>query len=717
MASSIPSNVQNQSLSTISVGNIQCIKLQGDKKTNNYNLWKDHIICLLESQDLLGFIDGKAPQSLRNFITQVLEESLKNTTREFDEMGGKELADEEHKINPEYVMWRRRDRLVKAWIMCSLTEEVMSIVVDSETARDVWIELEMAFSKPDVDTSTPEDAETGKDFNQYLELYRAALRADWNMAERVLMKDKDAAKARVNTSFETALHVAVMAKNANNFVAKLVDFMPNASLAYKDRHGDTALHATATAGNIEIANNLITRNPALLYIANSANRYPVHEAAQSANRRVLVYFLSVTKEPAPYEGEVGVALLISIIIADFFDLAFDLVNKYPYLATLCNGNKSALMTMAGKSSAFRSGHSFSFWERYIYNVPQMKSIYHMKLKHQDAIRLVECLLKNMESLTEPVAFAIFFDAMILASGQGIHEVIEMIVNTFPAAIHCHEGNTDYNIFHIAVKNRCENVYNLVYRMGAHKNHFADLWDNSGNSLLHLCAQLAPPHKLNLVSGAALQMQRELQWFKEIKNYVPPYARETTNDAGETPSMIFTEQHKELKKEGEKWMRNTATSCILVAALIVTVVFAAGITVPGGNDQFNGVPIWSKQTAFIIFYISDVISLFTSTTSLLLFLSLWTSRYAEEDFLSVLPKRLIIGLLTLFLSITFMMVAFSATVYLVFGQRRAWILIPVSALACFPITSFVLLQFPLLVDVISSTYGTGIFGKKSDKPFF
>ncbi|KAG8367170.1 hypothetical protein BUALT_Bualt16G0044700 [Buddleja alternifolia] len=484
-----------------------------------------------QKNDLLGFIDGKALQPLRNFITQALDESSKNTTREFDETGDKELADEEHKINPEHVMWRRRDRLVKAWIICSLTEEVMSVVVDSDTARDVWIELEMEFSKPEVDTSAPEDA-------------------------------------------ETALHIAVMAKNANNFVAKLVDFMPNASLAYKDHLGHTALHATATAGNIEIANILINRNPDLLYIANSENRYPVHQAAPN--------------------------------------LAFDLVNKDPYLATLCYRDKSALMTMAGKSSAFRSGHSFSFWERHIYNVPQMKSIYHMKLKHQDAIRLVECLLKKMESLTEP---------------EGIHEVIELIVNTFPAAIHCHEGDTNYNIFHIAVKNRCENVYNLVYRMGAQKNNFADLSDNRGNSLLHLSAELAPPHKLNLVSGAALQMQRELQWFKEIKNFVPPYARESTNDARKTPSLIFTEQHKELKKEREKWMRNTATSCILVAALIITVVFTA---------------------------------------------------------------------------------AFSATVYLVFGQRRAWVLIPVSALACFPITSFVLLQFPLLVDVISSTYGTGIF---------
>ncbi|KAE9446716.1 hypothetical protein C3L33_21389, partial [Rhododendron williamsianum] len=33
------------------------------------------------------------------------------------------------------------------------------------------------------------------------------------------------------------------------------------------------------------------------------------------------------------------------------------------------------------------------------------------------------------------------------------------------------------------------------------------------SMLHLAGQLAPPNKLNLVPGAALQMQRELQWLK------------------------------------------------------------------------------------------------------------------------------------------------------------------------------------------------------------
>ncbi|KAL0288293.1 UNVERIFIED_CONTAM: hypothetical protein Scaly_2736400 [Sesamum calycinum] len=182
-------------------------------------------------------------------------------------------------------------------------------------------------------------------------------------------------------------------------------------------------------------------------------------------------------------------------------------------------------------------------------------------------------------------------------------------------------------------------------------------------------------------------------------------------------MVFTEEHKMLKEEGEKWMKDTANSCMIATALIVTVMFAAAITVPGGNNNTSGFPIFSGNSAFIVFAISDAVSLFTSATSLLMFLAILTSRYAEQDFLYVLPKRLIVGLGTLFLSISSMMVAFSATLYLVFGRKEAWVLIPVGALACFPITSFALLQFPLLVDLIYSTYGPGIFKKQSNRPFY
>ncbi|KAK4432811.1 hypothetical protein Salat_1043300 [Sesamum alatum] len=306
---------------------------------------------------------------------------------------------------------------------------------------------------------------------------------------------------------------------------------------------------------------------------------------------------------------------------------------------------------------------------------------------------------------------------MIAARLGIHEVVEEIVEIFPSAFYCRVAYSNQNILHVAVINRSQHVYNLIHQMSDHKCLRANLYDSNQSNLLHFAGKLAPAHKLNEISGAALQMQREIQWYKEVEKFVSPEARECKNKDGKSPKMVFTEEHKILKEGGEKWMKDTSSSCMIAAALIITVMFAAAITVPGGNDSSNGFPIFSGNNAFIVFAISDAVSLFTSATSLLMFLAILTSRYAEEDFLYVLPKRLIIGLGTLFLSITFMMVAFSATLYIVFGRQEAWVLIPVGALACLPVTSFVLLQFPLLVELIYSTYGPGIFKKQSNRPFY
>lgn len=189
-------------------------------------------------------------------------------------------------------------------------------------------------------------------------------------------------------------------------------------------------------------------------------------------------------------------------------------------------------------------------------------------------------------------------------------------------------------------------------------------------------------------------------------------RSWPNKDGQTPQMLFTAEHKNLKADGEKWMKDTATACSITAALIATVMFAAAFTVPGGIDPATGTPLFTGRGAFELFAASEAISLFTSVTSLLMFLSILTARYAEEDFLYILPNRLSLGLFSLFVSITFMLVAFSATFYLVLKRDAEW-LVALLALACLPVASFVLLQFPLLVDVVYSTYGPGIFGKKGD----
>lgn len=56
-------------------------------------------------------------------------------------------------------------------------------------------------------------------------------------------------------------------------------------------------------------------------------------------------------------------------------------------------------------------------------------------------------------------------------------------------------------------------------------------------MLHLACKLAPTHRLNCVSGAALQMQREIQWFK-----VHHYSGQITNVIHLHPNIYVTEIH-------------------------------------------------------------------------------------------------------------------------------------------------------------------------------
>ncbi|KAI3845822.1 hypothetical protein MKX03_020319 [Papaver bracteatum] len=60
----------------------------------------------------------------------------------------------------------------------------------------------------------------------------------------------------------------------------------------------------------------------------------------------------------------------------------------------------------------------------------------------------------------------------------------------------------------------------------------------------------------------------MQWFKL-----------TRNKNGDPAQFVFSEEHKDLLKEGDDWLNDTSGSCMIVAALIATVAFAAAFTVP------------------------------------------------------------------------------------------------------------------------------------------
>jgi hypothetical protein len=169
----------------------------------------------------------------------------------------------------------------------------------------------------------------------------------------------------------------------------------------------------------------------------------------------------------------------------------------------------------------------------------------------------------------------------------------------------------------------------------------------------------------------------------------PLHKEVKNKDSKTASQVFMEEHRPLVKEAKNWIKDRSDSCMLVATLIATITFAAAITVPGGNNQDKGTPIFLPNHKFTLFMWSDGVAFFSSMTSLLVFIRNMNGYYTEEEFVRVLHARLITGLNFLFISVGTTMVAFIAALYLFLEGSVKLFTIGVSI----PFISCVILMLP------------------------
>ena len=176
-----------------------------------------------------------------------------------------------------------------------------------------------------------------------------------------------------------------------------------------------------------------------------------------------------------------------------------------------------------------------------------------------------------------------------------------------------------------------------------------------------------------------------------------------NSKGLTAQELFSNEHEKLRENAESWMKKTAESCMLIATVIATGVFAAAISLPGGTNGDTGKPNFLKKISFLVFAISDALAFISSSTSILIFFSILVSRYGEYDFYKSLPLKLIFGLITLFISITSMMVAFSSSFFIIYYHGSKWVPISIAILCFLPILLYIGLQFSLFSDIISSAY--------------
>ncbi|KAK1355071.1 PGG domain-containing protein [Heracleum sosnowskyi] len=494
-------------------------------------------------------------------------------------------------------------------------------------------------------------------------LYNAALKGDWRAAERIIGDCPNVINMSITNKHDTVLHIVSSTKHTY-FAEKLVNMMKIEDLELQNLDGETAL-CLAVASTVKMVDVLLKRNNRLLVIRKNGD-LPFMSAISSGDKHMVEYIYSKTNnmEDDFWTYSDHKRMLMSCLASGLFEIALRII-KDPKIRGDIQGT-DVLEYLAYNPSAF-------------------------DVKRRPLIRrLINTMLPGRIANNEMAE-------IVGTMGRQIRNgmVLKMLHSKKL------KNGDRHTIFHVAVKNRQQNVYNLLFELGSKKLGMAD---PDGNNILHLAAMKPAEGRLSIVSGAALQMQRELLWFKEVQTRVNQKDSRKVNNKGKTPQELFTEEHVGLMEKGERWMKETTAQCMIVAALIATIMFAAAFTLPGGNND-NGRPIFIKETAFIMFVVTDAISLCTSSASILMFLAILTARYTENDFLVSLPVKLMVGLVTLFISIATMMIAFGASFFLVYNEGMKWIPILVTVLASLPVILFVGLQSHLLFDVINSTFNS------------
>ncbi|GKV34312.1 hypothetical protein SLEP1_g42689 [Rubroshorea leprosula] len=210
---------------------------------------------------------------------------------------------------------------------------------------------------------------------------------------------------------------------------------------------------------------------------------------------------------------------------------------------------------------------------------------------------------------------------------------------------------------MAIKHRRGSLLTFGYNLDAGKKALLSLRDKDGNNALHMVAKLPVCPYDSVGIHAAWSVIREERWFEEIKRYLPCWSHEAKNRYGETPDQVFYREHQELITNMEEWGKKTAKSYSLASVLIVTIMFAALFTVPGGIDEETGIPKLLHIKQLSGFLLCDAVSFITASTSFFGFLSVLTLTYKRSGPRGALPFQMLFAISSLSISIATMILAF------------------------------------------------------------
>ncbi|XP_062114701.1 uncharacterized protein LOC133825823 [Humulus lupulus] len=515
----------------------------------------------------------------------------------------------------------------------------------------------------------------------------------------------------MRSTMETALHVAAGANQAE-FVEMLVNDK-DIDLTFRDTNGNTAFCTAIAAGATRIAEKFLTLTKPRDYFIKTRggqNMSPLYIASSFGQAQIASVLYKDTISNVDLEAGELFGIFFNCIHNDIYDLAIKMVEDEDIAPKLIlardTTNETALHIMSRKRpSDFTVNQVQGIWSQVSSRISRRSSTEMPALILAKNIwkRVLEENDHQYSKIRSTISYP--FNLVLEAAKVGNFDLLAVLIRLCPDLI-WEKDDANQTIFHFAILNRHVKIFKLMHEIGLLKSLVQLSEDENGNSILHLVAKIPHQSRLNSILGAALQMRHELLWFQEVEKIVAPSLRNKRNFDHKTPNDVFTEEHMKLTKNAEKWMKENANTCIIVATIIVTVAFPAAFSIQGedGNKHSSSLSPVSQPSSdhiSIILLVSNTIAMSFSSIAVMLFLSIMISRFTEKELLWTLPCTFVAGLSLLFISVAAMMVSFCFASFIPNGFVR--IAIFTSCVQLVPITLFLYLVYPVLRDTVHSTF--------------
>lgn len=417
-----------------------------------------------------------------------------------------------------------------------------------------------------------------------------------------------------NKKGETPLHMAAR-EGLTEIVKALVDQVKalNADLEsgikltvreiveMTNEEGETALHEAVRYRRLDVVKLLIGEGPEFEYRINKAGETPLYMAVKRGFDEFVDEILKTCRSPAHYQGPNGLTALHQAIICSDAEgeVGRNILEQMPQLATKTDDN----------------GWTPLHYAAYFGKVSQ-----------------AEALLKKDES----AAYIADNDGktpLHIAASRNHAQIMKKLISYCPD---CSEvvDKKRRNVLHLAVQTRGREAMELILKNSWGSNLINDK-DADGNTPFHMFASslsfvptlmLSHPrvdkmavNNKGLTAADILSSNTQAPLLKGLvrlvlKIYDPTPARPSvTNDHGD--------DHDRGAKDTVSEIRKASKTHLIVAALIATVAYAAGFTLPGGykgeKGSHRGMAVLANKATFIAFYITDGMAMLLSTVAVVI----------------------------------------------------------------------------------------------------